>query len=143
MANLQEISDELDGAYAARSGRFTAASRSVQYLLLISAAVAGVAHFFAGNEIAHVVGVSASIAVLIAGVVIVITEHDASNELHIARRAIEAARPTNDTIAQAQETIDRIAALYQADAEMRGVIQEALLAPGCAYDVEGTIKTHG
>ena len=79
-----------------------------------------------------------------------VTEHDASRELEIARKAVEAARdqerefvlnarPTTDAIAQTQEAIDRTVALFQASSEMRGAIQEALLAGRGPDELEATI----
>lgn len=145
MAHLQELANEVGDMFARRAQRNLWLSRAFKVLLLLSAAVAGVAHF-GKSDTHHLVGTVASIAVLIFAIAVAVNEVDASTEIEVARKAVDKARElqlhnaTRDTaLTSAANDLNRASELYKAVGEMRSVLQAVL--PFAPLVVEDQIRT--
>jgi GAF domain-containing protein len=76
------------------------------------------------------IGLVASVVVLIGAVFVLISEQDASNELATARKAAEEARDANEAMeffTAYEDTLDRTLALYQSVSEMRRIVERAVV----------------
>jgi hypothetical protein len=131
---LERISGRLSSLFEKRAGRFKIASLTVKVLLVaVFSCVVSAMQFAQVPKDQHlstyqIVGLVASVVVLIGAVFVVITESDTSEELAVARMAVEEARTANDALeyfSLYEDTLDRALALYQSLSEMRRIVERS------------------
>jgi hypothetical protein len=129
--NLSELSRSITGEIGKQAGRFGRASLFVKVVFIaIFSAVAGIAQFVqfppTGPEPWQIVGIFASMIVAIGGVFVLITEQDATKQLSLAHKALEAARDAEaryEIIDDLESDIVRLIELFQSMSVMRSAIE--------------------
>jgi hypothetical protein len=133
---LDRLSERVSELFEKRARRFKLASRIVKVLLVAVASAVVSAMQFAQVpkdqplSAVQIIGLVASVVVLIGALFVLITEDDASEELAAARTATEEARAANEAMeffAAYEDTLDRSIALYQSLSEMRRIIERAVV----------------
>jgi hypothetical protein len=133
---LDRVSEIVSELFEKRARRFKLASRIVKVLLVAFASAVVSAMQFAqvqkGQSLSttQIIGLVASVVVLVGALFVLMTEEDASEELSAARKATEEARAANEAMeffAAYEDTLDRTLALYQSISEMRRIIERAVV----------------
>jgi len=136
MKTLSEVSDAVSGAFEKRSRRMRGATYFVKIALIgVGTAIVTLSQFLAlqNDEVVthwHYVGVGAAVMVLVGVLFMIFSEQDPTEELIIARRAVEAAKELDATIEELwlfQDAADRTTELYAAFGRMRDVLERTAI----------------
>jgi hypothetical protein len=130
------ITEQISRLFEARAWRFKWATKYVKAAFItVGAFVAGIAQFaeFQGATptAAQIVGISATVVVLLGSIFVMLLDEDASEELAAARRASEELRDMAeelDALPDYLDVIDRQISLYQAAMIMRGTVERAAIS---------------
>lgn len=132
-----DLRTRVTAAFVSRARSAHLASRLYKGVFFaLAAGIAGAMQFVSWSAGEHpttaqLIGISATVVVLVASIVSVITERDSSAELAIAQQAITRTQELEDEVRETIELwpdIDRMIALYQATKVMRDVIEQATVA---------------
>lgn len=140
---LETISESVDKQIASRAQVNFVASRFVKIAMVaFGSMIVAIAQFMIGPEDAgwsawQVVGIATALIVGVGAVFVVITEHDATEDLALARRALTLAQASErefEYSSDLEEAIKQLIELYQASCVMRGAI-ETVAAKGVTNEI--------
>lgn len=147
MIDLTSIRRELASARRAHGNSVSRASRLVKFVLLIGcAAIAGAAQFWTwptgGSPTAsQMIGIAATLGVMLGGIFVLATEHDASNAIAVAQQAMDQAQELETQAGDLDEfndAFERLIETYQLTLTMRGAIEQASV--GSVGGIDGIVK---
>jgi hypothetical protein len=136
--SIERLSEEIGLSFKTRAKRFATVSVIIKVILVLFSATATAMHFYVAEKWtnANYVGIGASIIVLLCGVLLLTLEKDSSQELELARRAVEEARSVKlaadtalDEISEYEIFQRRANELYLAMKSMKDAVENSLLLP--------------
>lgn len=145
---LDDLKSELVSTRSKHSAKVAKSSKLVKAILVIGcAAIAGAAQFWtwpAGKtpDTSQVIGIAATLGVLIGGFYVLATETDASDAIEIASKAVESAQAfeaRSDDLNEFFDAFQRLVSTYQLCLTMRGAIEQSSV--GAAGQVDGHVKS--
>lgn len=127
MGTLASLEKQISARFEARSRLFFRTSLFVKIALVIGGSlVAGIAQLITQPQGWGIAGIAAAVLAAIGGIVVAITEQDASSDLERARSAIAQAREFEDEALKVdfyKQDLRRVTELYSALRTMREVLE--------------------